>query len=222
MSVISGIFQSQATEEAAETQADAATTAADSTLQSTRETNDLIREMYNQGRSDTAPWRSAGANALKTLQSKIAAGPGKFTTSPGYTFQLSEGKKAVERSASARGNVLSGATLKGLEKYSQGVASGVYQNFLANYYQSLNPYLSLAQLGQVSAGQSASLANQTGSTIAANTQQGTASSNNALMTAANAIAQGRVNSANALANMSSSTVSNVGTGLAVASYLGWL
>ena len=47
---------------------------------------------------------------------------------PGYDFRMKEGQKALERSASARGSLMSGGTLKGLERYSQDYASGEYTN----------------------------------------------------------------------------------------------
>lgn len=46
-----------------------------------------------------------------------------FKADPGYQFRLSEGTKAVKRSAAARGNYDSGATMKALTKYGQGLAS---------------------------------------------------------------------------------------------------
>jgi len=46
---------------------------------------------------------------------------------PGYQFRLDEGRKAMERSAAARGTLRSGATLKGLIDYGQNTASDEYQ-----------------------------------------------------------------------------------------------
>lgn len=51
-----------------------------------------------------------------------------FQTEPGYLFRLSEGQKALERSASAKGMSLSGAQLKALAYYNQGFASNEYGN----------------------------------------------------------------------------------------------
>jgi hypothetical protein len=77
-----------------------------------------------------------------------------FTTDPGYAFRLSEGMKALERSAAARGGLLSGATMKGLQRYGQDLASQEYQNAFNRYYAernaALNPLQSLAGLGQTS------------------------------------------------------------------------
>ena len=85
------------------------------------------------------PWREAGTDALGKLQAKIDAGPGEFEKSPGYEFRLAEGQKAIERSAAARGGVLSGAAVKAGMKYGQDFATNDYDNFLRRYYESMEP-----------------------------------------------------------------------------------
>lgn len=88
-----------------------------------------------------------------------------YRKSTGYDFQMKEGQNAIASSAAARGTLNSGATLKALTKYGQGLGGNAFQTYLAN-------------LGSLSAtGLSA------GSTIGgAATQAGTAG--------ANAISQG--------------------------------
>jgi hypothetical protein len=108
-------------------------------------------KMYQQGREDLAPWREVGEKALQALWGKVQAGPGEFKESPGYKFRLAEGEKAIERSAAARGNMLSGATLKGLTRHGQEYATSDFDNFLRRYYDSLNPYQDLSRSGQSSA-----------------------------------------------------------------------
>jgi hypothetical protein len=51
-----------------------------------------------------------------------------FEKDPGYQFRLDEGTKALERSAAARGGLLSGATGKALERYGQDYGSTEYSN----------------------------------------------------------------------------------------------
>jgi hypothetical protein len=53
-----------------------------------------------------------------------------FTATPGYAFRRDEGQKALERSAAARSGVLSGAQLKGTERYAQDYATGEFDNVL--------------------------------------------------------------------------------------------
>jgi hypothetical protein len=194
MSAISGIVGASAAESAANTQADATTTAA-------RESAAIQREMFNKGVELTAPWREAGANALVDLVSKVKAGPGEYTSSPGYQFRLNEGLNAITNAASAKGNVLSPATTKALTRYAEDYATGDYQNFLANYYSSLTPWQSLAGVGQTTASQNAVNATSTGANLG----------NTALtsgMAAGNAQAGGVINQANALTGALNSGVNN--------------
>lgn len=108
--------------------------------------------MYQQQRKDTAPWREGGAWGINELTNMIKKGPGEFEESPGYQFRLKQGLDAIERGAAARGGQLSGAEQKALARYGQDYATSDYDNFLARYYQSLNPYQSLAGLGLTGTG----------------------------------------------------------------------
>jgi hypothetical protein len=60
-------------------------------------------------------------------------GASDFQADPGYAFRLSEGMKALDRTAASRGGLLSGATLKGAQQYGQGLASQEYQNAFNRY-----------------------------------------------------------------------------------------
>lgn len=123
-------------------------------------------EMYYQSREDLAPWRNRGKWALRELEERMGAGPGKFEQDPGYLFRLGEGEKAINRAAASRGKYFAGQTGKALMQYGQDYATGEYQNFLNRYYQSLTPWQSLAGLGQTSAAQSADMAVRTGGGVA--------------------------------------------------------
>lgn len=113
-----------------------------------------------------------------------------FRVDPGYQFRLDEGMRGIENSAAARGGALSGANLKDLTKYSQGVADqtygDAYQRFNADRDRRFNRLSSLAGLGQ---------------TATANTQamgeRNAASRGEYGMQAANARAAAGINSANA-------------------------
>ena len=121
---------------------------------------DLQRMIYLNNMSNLAPWRNAGTSAINTLMSKIQAGPGDYTKSPGYAFRLNEGLKALNNSASARGKVLGGANTIALNKYAQDYATNDYQTFLQNYYQSMNPLLAVSGEGEAAAAQGVSASNQ--------------------------------------------------------------
>jgi len=55
-------------------------------------------------------------------------GAGDFQADPGYAFRLSEGMKALDRTAASRGGLLSGATLKGAQRFGSDLASQEYGN----------------------------------------------------------------------------------------------
>lgn len=59
----------------------------------------------------------------------------QLAQTPGYQFALSQGQEAVERSAAAKGGLLSGGTLKDLTAFGQGLASRTYSD---EYSRALN------------------------------------------------------------------------------------
>lgn len=79
-------------------------------------------------------------------------GMADFQQDPGYAFRLSEGLKALDRQAAARGGLMSGAALKGAARYGQDMASQEYGNafnrYQTNRANQLNPLGSLMQSGQ--------------------------------------------------------------------------
>jgi hypothetical protein len=111
------------------------------------------------------PYTEAGKNALAEYQ-KLAPyqsfGMTQFQTDPGYNFRMSEGIKALERSAAARGLLQSGGTLKGITQYGQNVASQEYENAFSRYLTErearMDPYRYMASQGQAAAaGQAANV-----------------------------------------------------------------
>lgn len=114
-----------------------------------------------------------------------------FEADPGYQFRMEEGMRGVEGSAAARGGLLSGAALKAIQKYGQGLASqeygNAYQRFNADQTNQYNRLAGLVQSGQGAASQIGNAASQFGQ------QQG---SN--LIGAGNAQAAGIMGGVNAL------------------------
>ncbi len=53
-----------------------------------------------------------------------------FFTSPDYQFNLQEGQNAIDRSAAARGGLLSGSAVKAGTRYASGLASREYASFV--------------------------------------------------------------------------------------------
>ena len=59
----------------------------------------------------------------------------KFQADPGYNFRMSEGLKALDRQAAARGGMMSGAALKAAGRYGQESASQEFGNAYNRYRQ---------------------------------------------------------------------------------------
>ena len=138
--------------------AGAAKSAANTQAAAQQQANQLLAQQYQQQRADLQPYSAAGVNALSKFQGMAdytPFGTSQFQADPGYAFRLSEGQKALERSAAARGGLLSGGTGKRIAAYGQEAASQEYQNAF-NRYQTeraakLAPYQSLINTGQASA-----------------------------------------------------------------------
>ena len=179
----------------------AASSAARGQTAAANASNAVATSQFEQTRADQEPWRLAGQVALGQLGSLTANGGDlnrKFTMAdfikdPGYAFRMSEGAKAIERSAAARGGVLGGGTLKALSRYNQDFASQEYNNSFSRWNQENNQ-----QFGRLSSiaglGQQANAANQQASQNYTNTY-----SNN-LMGAANASGAAQIASANQISN----------------------
>jgi hypothetical protein len=148
--VVSSVVGSRASSKAAGTQAAAADRA-----------SDLEREMFERNIELNKPFREAGITALNKLVPLATEytpfGMQQFQADPGYAFRMSEGMKGLERSAAARGGLLSGSMLKGIQRFGQDLGSQEYQNAF-NRYQTerqarLNPLQSLAGVGQTTSQQ---------------------------------------------------------------------
>jgi len=140
-------------------QADATTDAANIGAAASREATAAQERMFNQQLALQEPWRAAGESALNKLAPLASNyqkfGMDQFQQDPGYAFRLSEGQKALDRSAAARGGLISGSALKAATRYGQDMGSQEYTNAF-NRYQTeraaqLNPLQSLAGVGQTAA-----------------------------------------------------------------------
>lgn len=194
-----------ATSSAADTQASAAQNAANTQADANRYAADIQYKMYQEQKALQEPWRKAGENALGRLVSGIESGqfgkvtPFSFTAQefakqqdPGYAFRLAEGQKALERTAAARGGLISGGALKAAQRYGQEMGSQEFQNaynraltgYNANQQAVVNAYNQLAGVsgtGQTSAQQIGSQAGQYGANVGNLASATGASSANALL-----------------------------------------
>ena len=144
----------------------AASSAADTQAAATGQAADLQYKMFQEQQAAQKPWLEAGGRALTKLEGAsdyTPFGVNQFNADPGYAFRLAEGQKALERSAAARGGLVSGGALKAATRFGQDMGSQEYTNAF-NRYQTeraarLQPLQSLAGVGQTAAntiGQNAS------------------------------------------------------------------
>lgn len=123
----------------------------------------LQRQMYEEQVARAQPFLEAGRGSVNRLAEFLgtggdptAAGYGslggpftieRFREDPFYQYSLDKGVKDLERTAAARGGLLSGATIRGYKN----VASDEYEKAFNRYYtgraNTLAPYFSLGQLG---------------------------------------------------------------------------
>jgi hypothetical protein len=181
--------------------------AAKAQTRAAQDANAAQERMFEKQTQLQEPFRQGGLTAQNEIMQllgiggdKTAAGYGslsksfgadQFQQDPGYAFRQSEGMKALERSAAARGNLMSGSTMKGIQRFGQDLASQEYQNAF-NRYQversaKLNPLQSLMGSGQSAANVLTGAAGQMGQNEASN-----------IYNAGQARASGYIGQANAL------------------------
>lgn len=131
------------------------------------------RQQFEQTREDQKPFREAGYRALSSLERLLGQGENTgaadfgmlmrpFTgadlaNDPGYQFEMQQGNQAIDRAARAGGRAYSGATLKALQKFGQGLAStkfneGFNRNEITNN-RLFNQLSGLSGTGQVATNQ---------------------------------------------------------------------
>ena len=196
--VIGGAMSSRASKKASRAQQQAADQSAQ-----------LQREMFNRQVELNEPFRQAGITGQNELLRLLglggdaaSAGYGSLGRNytmadleldPGYGFRLSEGMKALDRTAAARGGMMSGAALKAAGRFGQDMASQEYMNAF-NRAQALKNERIGALGGLYGAGQMA-----TNQVTSAAGQYGV-NAGNMLMESGRARASGYIGSANAITN----------------------
>jgi len=209
-----------ASNKASSAQQSAANRATDVAAETADQQVALQREIFEKQTELQKPFREAGLAGQNRLMELLGIGgtagaPGygryataefgadKFKTDPGYAFRMAEGMKALERSAAARGGLLSGATLRGTQRFGQDLASQEYQNafnrFQAERAGTLNPFQALAGTAQSSANTLGSQAGQYGANVSNILgSYGSAAQGN-IIGSGNAQASGYMGGANAIA-----------------------
>lgn len=138
-----------------------------------------------------------------------------FQVDPGYAFRQSEGEKAIERMAAARGGLNSGRAAKDLAAYNSGLASQEYQNaygrynndyltgfnaFNTNQNNIYNRLMGVTGVGQSSASAIAGVGNNYANQVSNNTLQAGNAAAAGIVGQQNAINSGIGSVTNALTN----------------------
>jgi len=207
----------------AESSSDAASTAARASGEASAASIAEQRRQYDQNRADQAPYLAAGTGAVNRLGAGVGYG-GEFGSTrpfdfqydpnadPGTAFRMSEGIKALDRSAAARGGLLSGATLKGVQRYGQELGSQEYNNAFNRYVTGFNAntgernalynrLAGVAGTGQTATGQIGAQGTNMASNIGNLNMTSAANTGNAAMAAANARNSAFSGAANVLGRM---------------------
>lgn len=91
-----------------------------------------VRGLGQQAAGMYDPARQVGDESLQRLRAALLGGDmSGFEQSPGYQFRMQEGQKAIERAAAAGGSYGSGANIKDLMRFGQGVASQEYDSYVS-------------------------------------------------------------------------------------------
>ena len=196
--LLGGVIASSGAKSAASTQADAANNAAA-----------LQKQQFDQQMALQEPYRQAGLTGQNKLMQLLglggdtgAANYGQYAkdfsmadyqADPGYAFRLKAGTDALGHQAAARGGLISGQTLKGMQDYAQGSAaqeySNAYNRYQTNRANQLQPLGSLMSSGQAAASNQAGSAGQYG-----------VNAGNLMTQAGQSIAAGQMGAANSLAS----------------------
>lgn len=196
-SLLGSKMSSDAAKSAANTQSDAARYAADLQNQNLQQTRQSLQPFINTGYDAQSSLRNllglgtpTDGNTFGSLTKPFNAQTWEQWKDPGYDFQLQQGQQALQNSQAAKDGVLSGAALKDLIGFNQGMANTAYQNAFSRYMsQNDATYNRLADLLKVGENASAGVGN-TGAQVTSNIA-------NTLTSGAAAQAAGQVGSANA-------------------------
>lgn len=166
---------------------------------------DLQKQMFDKQVEMAAPYTGAGEAGTNRLMEylgiggdKSAAGYGSlggpftmetFQADPFYQYSLGKGIKDLERTAAARGGLLSGATIRGYKDVQGREYENAFNRYFTNRANTLAPYQSLS-------GQGAQVVGNLGGAA----QRYAQGAGDAFQNAGAARATGYINQANVLSN----------------------
>ena len=142
--------------------------AADTQSKAAQQAAAIQQQQYQQTRSDLSPYRAIGEDASTRLKAKltdltepISIDPDVLQNSDYYKFASTQGQKAVQNSAAARGLGKAGAALKGAAAFAKGLATDTYKTAFdmenINKTNAYNRLKALIDTGAGAAGMTGSL-----------------------------------------------------------------
>lgn len=224
---------------AADAQTSAANHSADLQAQASKDALDFQKQQYATSQQQQAPFLAAGQNAVGQLYAGTQPGgslvtpySGSFTAptglteqnDPGFQARLALGTDAIQRSAAAKGGVVTGGTAKALDQFGQDYASNeygnVYNRALTDYQTKYNAYnndqtnqfnrlASLAGTGQTTATNLANQGQNSANAVSSNLLNTAQGIGQTYTNAGNATASGYINSANAINGGIGGTANNL-------------
>ena len=178
--------------------ADAANKAAKAKGKAADQALTLQKEIFDANKDTIKPWTEAGTMALDKITAGLA--DGSFDVSkygmddlikdPGYQFRLSEGIKALDRSAASRGNLVSGDQMLAIQDYGQRSASQEFSNAFARTQSERDARFGILKSVSDSGQMAAATTMQNANAFAAN-------ASNTITGKGNAQAEGYIGAANA-------------------------
>lgn len=206
--LVGSVMSSNASDNAADAQVAGAQNAAASNERIAQMQIDAQNAMFDKQQELQRPFRDIGLNAQNKLVGMLNGRYARdfsmadYEQDPGYAFRLKQGMKGLESTAAARGGLLSGNALRAASQYNQDMASQEYQNafnrYQTNRANQLQPWQSLAGIGQTATNVLGNAASQQGAGISNALGQLGQGNAQAYTDMGNARASGYVGQANAL------------------------
>ena len=195
-SLLGGLLSSQGQQAAARTSADAANRAIE--LQDRQRQAEIAR---------LQPQFEAGTNALRQIQGGAFAQPAAFrfgkgdlVLDPSYDYELGESIKALQRTAAARGGLLSGATLKAVSEDARQRANRGYNDAYNRALTGYNADVARSNTGYNRLAAMAGLGQTAGTQIGAAGQNYATNAGNLMGQAGQATAAGQLGMGNTFNN----------------------
>ena len=172
--ILGGIFGKKSAKKAAAAAQAAYNDARQMVSENSNLANKSLYDFYNTASENLAPYQAAGevgtAGLLDPERFRNFSQE-DFQVDPGYQFVLEQGQRGIQNSAAGGGRLISGATMKALDRFNQGTAAQQYQNSFDRFNTNRN-YQAQAYGGLSAIGQNAvNTLGQFGSTAATNAAQ---------------------------------------------------